>query len=204
MEIEAIVGDRLGQPARRFVSPVCPPFVPLAGQARRQIGIEAPIRTARKTGMVYAMQNKPQAEMTASPSKYPQGYFRPKPCRECGGVFQPQAPSHLACSQECANRMLTGRYLQRNYRITLRQYEDLRQKQAGLCAICGSEGFVMTSHHKMKLVVDHCHASGQVRGLLCHNCNRALGLLKDSDEVLQRAIKYLRTTRPPSQERQGT
>ena len=90
--------------------------------------------------------------------------------------------------------MLTGRYLQRNYRITLRQYEDLRQKQAGLCAICGSEGFVMTSHHKMKLVVDHCHASGQVRGLLCHNCNRALGLLKDSDEVLQRAIDYLRTT----------
>jgi hypothetical protein len=59
----------------------------------------------------------------------------------------------------------------------------------------------MASHHKMKLVVDHCHASGSVRGLLCHNCNRALGLPKDSDEVLQRAISHLREAiaRPPLQ-----
>lgn len=49
----------------------------------------------------------------------------------------------------------------------------------------------MSSNHKMKLVVDHCHATGHVRGLLCHNCNRALGLLKDSEQALQRALKYL-------------
>lgn len=149
--------------------------------------------------MVYAMQNRPQAQMTADPSKYPQGYFKPKPCRECGQIFTPKAPSHLTCSQGCANRMLSSRYLQRNYGITLKQYEDLRQAQSGLCAICGGEGFVMASHHKMKLVVDHCHASGRVRGLLCHNCNRALGLLKDSNEVLLRAITYLRCSTTSSQ-----
>lgn len=142
--------------------------------------------------MVYKMQNRPQAEMTADPSKYPQGYFKPKPCRECGATFTPQAPSHLSCSQNCADRMLTSRYLQRSYGITLKQYEDLRQKQENLCAICDGEGFVMATTHKMKLVVDHCHTSGQVRGLLCHNCNRALGLLKDSEEALQRALNYLR------------
>ena len=49
----------------------------------------------------------------------------------------------------------------------------------------------MAEHHKMKLVVDHCHATGTVRGLLCHNCNRALGLLHDNTEVLLNAIKYL-------------
>jgi len=150
--------------------------------------------------MVYAMRNKPQAEMTATPSKYPQGYFKPKPCRECGHTFTPQAPSHLACSQDCANRMLTSRYLQRNYGMTLKQYEELRQKQEGLCAICTGEGFIMASHHKMKLVVDHCHSRGHVRGLLCHNCNRALGLLKDSEETLQRALSYLQDNpaKPPS------
>lgn len=144
--------------------------------------------------MVYAMQNKRQAEMTANPGKYPQGYFKPKPCRECGTFFTPMAPSHLSCSQNCADRMLTSRYLQRNYGMTLMQYEVIREKQQGLCAICETEGFIMANHHKMKLVVDHCHASGRVRGLLCHNCNRALGLLKDSDKVLQRAIDYLRET----------
>jgi hypothetical protein len=45
--------------------------------------------------------------------------------------------------------------------------------------------------HKLKLVVDHCHSSGEVRGLLCHNCNRALGLLKDSVDSLMRAARYL-------------
>lgn len=142
--------------------------------------------------MLYAMRNRPQAEMTATPSKYPQGYFKPKPCRECGKVFAPQAPSHLSCSQRCADRMLASRYLKRNYGITLSTYEELLQSQNNLCAICCGEGFIMANHHKMKLVVDHCHASGNVRGLLCHNCNRALGLLKDSDEVLLRAISYLR------------
>ncbi len=142
--------------------------------------------------MVNKMQNRPQAEMTAHPSKYPQGYFKPKPCYECGTTFIPQAPSHRSCSQACGDRMLSSRYLQRSYGITLGQYEELHQRQDKLCAICGGEGFVMASHHKMKLVVDHCHASGRVRGLLCHNCNRALGLLRDSEKVLQQAIKYLK------------
>lgn len=141
--------------------------------------------------MVYAKRNKPQAEMTANPSKYPQGYFKPKPCRECGETFTPQAPSHLACSQDCANRMLSSRYLQRNYGITLKQFEELHQKQERLCAICDGEGFAMASTQIMKLVVDHCHASGHVRGLLCHNYNRALGLLKDTKQALQRALYYL-------------
>lgn len=63
--------------------------------------------------------------------------------------------------------------------------------QSGLCAICGGEGFTMKECHSLKLVVDHCHATGKVRGLLCHNCNRALGLLKDSSESLRCAINYL-------------
>lgn len=141
---------------------------------------------------MYLIRNKPQSEMTACPSKYPQGYFKPKPCKQCGTVFEPKAPSHMTCSQECADRMVVSRYLLRNYGITLDDYERMLEEQQGKCRICLGEGFVMASHHKMKLVVDHCHATGVVRGLLCHNCNRALGLLQDSTESLERALDYLK------------
>lgn len=141
---------------------------------------------------MYAMSNKPQSEMTADPSKYPQGYFKPKPCKECETTFQPKAPSHLTCSQSCADRLLQSRYLQRTYGITLELYERMLEEQGHVCKLCMGEGFTMATHHKVKLVVDHCHATGKVRGLLCHNCNRALGLMKDSTETLERAIEYLK------------
>ena len=138
------------------------------------------------------MRNKPQSEMTANPTKYPQGYFKDKPCKMCGKNFSPSAPSHLHCSQECADRSLSNRYLIRTYRITLGEYEDMLEEQGHRCKICNSEGFVMDpDRHKAKLAVDHCHDTGVVRGLLCHNCNRALGLFQDSKEALLSAVKYL-------------
>lgn len=48
------------------------------------------------------------------------------------------------------------------------------------------------SRHKAKLALDHDHKTGAVRGLLCHNCNRALGLFQDSISNLENAIDYLK------------
>lgn len=129
--------------------------------------------------------------MTASADKYPQGYFKEKSCRECASLFQPKAPSHLYCSQPCADKAIERRYLERNYGISLDEYLAFYEKQNGLCAICQQEGFKMHPNQKTNIVVDHCHKTGAVRGLLCHNCNRALGLLQDSKEYLERAIGYL-------------
>lgn len=83
----------------------------------------------------------------------------------------------------------------RNYKITLSDYERMHEDQGGLCKICGGEGFVMASHHKLKLVVDHCHETSVVRGLLCHNCNRGLGLFQDNVSFLNNAIEYLKVQR---------
>ena len=122
------------------------------------------------------------------------GSRRHKPCRRCDEDFKPASPSQLYCSDQCAADGKTSAYLKRVYGITLDDYERMHYEQSGLCAICGSEGFLMKECHSIKLVVDHCHATGKVRGLLCHNCNRALGLLKDNVPNLQAAINYLRSS----------
>jgi hypothetical protein len=141
---------------------------------------------------MYQLKNKPQAEMTATPEKYPQGFFKEKKCRHCGTEFKPQAPSHLYCSQECADHALSSNYLKRTYGITLEHYQQLLEEQDAKCKICDSEGFVMNKdRHKVKLVVDHDHLTGKVRGLLCHNCNRALGLFKDNPRIIESAVNYL-------------
>lgn len=82
--------------------------------------------------------------------------------------------------------------LRRNYGITVDEYDEMLYKQNGVCKICGG---IETSSNKWgikRLAVDHNHDTGKVRGLLCNNCNRGLGLLKDSTELLSNAIKYLK------------
>lgn len=55
------------------------------------------------------------------------------------------------------------------------------------CSICNKH----EEKFKYKLAVDHCHLTGEIRGLLCNNCNAGLGLFNDSEFSLKAAIKYL-------------
>ena len=68
-------------------------------------------------------------------------------------------------------------------------YETLFSEQKGLCAICHNPE---TSQRYKTLTVDHCHKTNGVRGLLCSNCNRALGMFRESPEILKSTIKYLK------------
>jgi len=85
-------------------------------------------------------------------------------------------------------RMIRDNMLKRSYGITQSDYEDLLKRQNGKCAICG----LLEEKHRSKVLnVDHNHKTKKVRGLLCNNCNRGLGHLKDSIKNLKKAIKYL-------------
>ncbi len=83
----------------------------------------------------------------------------------------------------------------KSYGITLDQYNNMFDEQGGVCAICGEEE---TARHGNGVVrslhIDHCHTTGQVRGLLCNKCNFALGGFKSSEEVLLSAIRYLKNS----------
>lgn len=74
----------------------------------------------------------------------------------------------------------------RRYGITQEDYETLLEKQGGACAICSNPP---TEKH---FCVDHCHESGKVRGLLCRHCNAGIGQLKDSVELVAKALEYLK------------
>lgn len=140
-----------------------------------------------------AGRNKEKKLQTSTPDKYPQGYFKDKKCKWCKTLFSPKAPSEMYCSDNCKDIGITNAYLVRIYNITIRDYTRMLEEQKGVCKICGKEGFTMAKHHVLKLVVDHCHTTNIVRGLLCHNCNRGLGLFKDDLETLNNAINYVKS-----------
>ena len=82
--------------------------------------------------------------------------------------------------------------------ISVKQYDELHEKQNGLCEICGKpeKRLSRTKGDKMPLCLDHCHIckeKGQhiIRGLLCHNCNSAMGKLHDDIDILKSMISYL-------------
>jgi hypothetical protein len=76
--------------------------------------------------------------------------------------------------------------LRRRYGMTISEFTSLSKRQGGRCAICKKT--------PRRLVVDHCHASQKVRGLLCDECNRGLGYFYDNQQALVAAVEYLNTT----------
>lgn len=117
--------------------------------------------------------------------------FAPRICRGCEAEFVPHSGNHWYCDDECkaARRRL------RIHGITNRQYLNMLDAQGGTCALChgGPKGF---STGRFGLVVDHCHETGQVRGLLCADCNTALGRFGDDADRLRAAADYIDQTCP--------
>lgn len=81
--------------------------------------------------------------------------------------------------------------LQRKYGISLLDYSQMFLAQNGKCAVCGSSDGGNRNGELKALAVDHDHATGKVRGLLCEACNTGIGKLKDDPKILESAIRYL-------------
>lgn len=129
----------------------------------------------------------------------PEGF---KTCSECK-VQKPVSEFHPARSSRTSDglqshckpcnsysRRRRGYKLIAKYGITLEQYQELLDKQDGRCAVCGTDK-PWPDSSRTNFVVDHCHSTGRVRGLLCATCNLMLGYAKDQTEILRAAITYL-------------
>jgi hypothetical protein len=78
--------------------------------------------------------------------------------------------------------LIKDRNLKRVYNLSLEEYNQMIVSQDSKCKICDDE---------VKLVIDHCHTTGNIRGLLCSRCNLTLGSIKDNILVLKKMIEYL-------------
>jgi hypothetical protein len=70
----------------------------------------------------------------------------------------------------------------KKYGLTQDDYDQMVRNQGGLCLIC---------EESKKLFVDHCHREGRVRGLLCGQCNTAIGMLGEDLRRIRRALQYV-------------
>jgi hypothetical protein len=77
--------------------------------------------------------------------------------------------------------------IKRRYNISKEEYDTMFNEQQGCCKICKTN----IKYLNRGLMVDHCHTTSKVRGLLCNNCNTILGMAKDNVDTLKECINYL-------------
>lgn len=77
--------------------------------------------------------------------------------------------------------------LKSSHNISLETYNQMFVDQKGCCKCCGRHQSILPKG----LFIDHCHITGNIRGLLCTGCNTALGMVKDNKQTLSNMIKYL-------------
>lgn len=115
--------------------------------------------------------------------------------REAGRRYRINNPAYVECQRKRArdpkrqerHRECT---LQRKYGITAVGYDEMFSDQNGVCKLCREPEKNMRRGKTLRLAVDHDHETGEVRGLLCGDCNRKLGMLIDNSGWLERAIRY--------------
>jgi hypothetical protein len=103
---------------------------------------------------------------------------------------------YLAYQKSDARRENLWRWkLKTQFSMTEEDWQEAWDSQGGKCAICGCEPHNIANRgwNRKNLCIDHDHASGMFRGLLCHECNTGLGFFKDSVHSLVFAIEYLET-----------
>lgn len=119
-----------------------------------------------------------------------QGTTYPLTCTQCFKSFQSSGPKRKFCSDACRAACRRDNRVIGHHGLTGSDAErvrgDMADLQGGRCVICQVE----LSKEK-RVMLDHDHGTGFLRGVLCHNCNMGLGHFKDSPQILRSAIVYL-------------
>lgn len=117
-------------------------------------------------------------------------------CKECTRIenkkwreANPERRKNSYKSWASRNPELIRNYTVKRYGITSADYQIMFDSQNGKCYICGN-----TEENK-RLAVDHCHDSNKIRKLLCSHCNQGLGHFRDNEDLMFKAIEYIKCHR---------
>jgi hypothetical protein len=113
------------------------------------------------------------------------------------GLYHYCKPCKCAIEKEGRLRNPLRKRTQRlkEFGLSLNDFDEMLKNQNGLCAICYKPETGVLYDKVKNLSVDHDHSSGKVRGLLCSNCNRGIGHLKENFDIMERAIEYLKLSK---------
>lgn len=126
------------------------------------------------------------------------GAYKPDRCESIllggGRCVKPAGHDWKHCSVKASSDKQRANRLITRYGLTPNDYDEMVAAQNNRCFICEKTA----TRSRGRLHVDHCHRTGEVRGLLCHGCNTMLGLMHENVSVFARAAEYL--TNPPSRQ----
>ena len=116
-------------------------------------------------------------------------------CFSCATKGQKDAELRRFGSEEArreAGRLRTRKCMFKKFGLSVEEVDSILENQQHKCPICNGEITLDTKAHRNdKAVLDHCHTTGKVRGLLCGNCNRFLGQIDDDVNTAERLLEYL-------------
>lgn len=127
---------------------------------------------------------------------YPSVKTRCKPCvKAVNDGWREQNPSYMAAyakERRSVGRYKRDKHLLHRYGLTGEDFDAMMDAQGGCCKLCGNPPEPTRRH--TTLVVDHCHLTGKVRGLLCNRCNLILGFIEQNPQALENIPDYLKGT----------
>lgn len=119
-----------------------------------------------------------------------------RPCGWCDQQFRNPDSRVDYCGNECARLARNARNRAPGFGLSVSEYKALLAAQSGRCLVCRrTEKTERSTGRKQALAIDHDHVTGQVRGLLCCKCNRAIGLLCDDPQIIRAALRYVESHR---------
>jgi hypothetical protein len=125
-------------------------------------------------------------------------------CRDCKQEVEEIVKYSTKC-RSCTKEDAHWRHIKASYNMSKNEWLALYESQNGGCAICGCGNYEDIKGNRLS--VDHSHPHGetrnagkvkkhQIRGLLCHSCNTALGCFKHDIKLFTKAVEYLNKSLP--------
>lgn len=149
-----------------------------------------------KNCLIHGLLTKKQVYIYIN-KKYPNRNFIF--CRQCRIIYKRKWRKENPCKVEKEQKnqrkleRLRTKKLKTRYGLSLDDDEKMLIDQNGVCAICNEKETVIDFRYNKlrRLSIDHCHKTGKVRSLLCSRCNTVIGLIKESDFIINNIKNYL-------------